>query len=331
MRHGFKNKATSSLARAVDHPIFWWFCFAIIFGIFASTLTTDRTFDFKNYHFYNGFAAFHDRSGLDIFPAHMQTAFFYGADAVYYLHFYIDESPSDAPQYRPFGSLLGRGAGRFFHRPPVRSAELLLAQSCQRGGGFIRSDRRCESRDLGDDGIGPRSRSGDSDRPGAMAHAREGWAQYGLDRARSGRPRRLFGGPQAHSGAAVRRHGPGDRRPIRDRQRLGAVGGVRVRPGRPCRLRRSRRRLALGQCQGLRESDFPGHEQRLQIGPCRADAVGRSPVHPEDAADGGVLSRVLGFPALKRRQRTLDARPANSARLRERCRHRHRFRRPLDS
>jgi hypothetical protein len=85
LRNDFKNNA--SLTKLVNLPIFWWFCFAILFVILASALSTDRTFDFKNYHFYNGFAALHDRRALDVFPGQLQTTYFYGLDVVYYLVF----------------------------------------------------------------------------------------------------------------------------------------------------------------------------------------------------------------------------------------------------
>jgi uncharacterized membrane protein len=68
-------------------PLFWWACFTVGFAIAAAALPTDASFDFKNYHFYNGFAAFHDRRGLDIVPAQLQTSFFYGLDPIYYLIF----------------------------------------------------------------------------------------------------------------------------------------------------------------------------------------------------------------------------------------------------
>jgi len=58
--------------------------FAVGFACLGAALATDGTPDFKNYHYYNGFAAHHDRSALDIFPAQLQTAFFNGLDAVYY-------------------------------------------------------------------------------------------------------------------------------------------------------------------------------------------------------------------------------------------------------
>jgi hypothetical protein len=78
-------RSSARLAKFISLPIFWWFCFAILFAILASTLSIDRTFDFKNYHFYNGFSIFHDRRTLDIFPGQMQTTFFYGLDIIYYL------------------------------------------------------------------------------------------------------------------------------------------------------------------------------------------------------------------------------------------------------
>lgn len=70
--------------KSLDRPFVWGLLFVIAFAIRASLLTTDATFDFANYHFYNGFAVFHDRRALDIFPAQRQTTFFYGPDIVYY-------------------------------------------------------------------------------------------------------------------------------------------------------------------------------------------------------------------------------------------------------
>ena len=64
---------------------FWWICFTIGFALAAAALPTDGSYDFKNYHLYNEFAAFHDRQALDIAPAQLQTGYFYGLDAVYYL------------------------------------------------------------------------------------------------------------------------------------------------------------------------------------------------------------------------------------------------------
>lgn len=68
-------------------PLFWWACFTVGFAIAAAALPTDASYDFKNYHFYNGFAALHDRRGLEIAPAQLQTSFFYGLDVVYYCIF----------------------------------------------------------------------------------------------------------------------------------------------------------------------------------------------------------------------------------------------------
>lgn len=62
---------------------FWWICFTIGFTLAAAALPTDGSYNFKNYHLYNGFAAFHDRRALDIAPAQLQTGYFYGLDAVY--------------------------------------------------------------------------------------------------------------------------------------------------------------------------------------------------------------------------------------------------------
>lgn len=54
------------------------------FAIIAVHLGVDATPDFRIYHFYNGFAAFHDRSKLDIVPAQLQTMNFNAVDAFDY-------------------------------------------------------------------------------------------------------------------------------------------------------------------------------------------------------------------------------------------------------
>lgn len=79
-----KNSAKIRFARMTDSALFWWICFTVGFAIAAAALPTDGTYDFRNYHFYNGFAALHDRRGLDIAPAQLQTSLFYGLDIVYY-------------------------------------------------------------------------------------------------------------------------------------------------------------------------------------------------------------------------------------------------------
>jgi hypothetical protein len=73
--------------KSFDRPVVWGACFGIAFAVVASSLSTDGTYDLANYHFYNGFAVFHDRKALDIVPGQLQTAFYYGLDAVYYLIF----------------------------------------------------------------------------------------------------------------------------------------------------------------------------------------------------------------------------------------------------
>jgi hypothetical protein len=73
--------------RAVRRPgavALWTAAFVLFFGSAAVLLGPDASWDLRNYHFYNGFAAHHDRSGLDIFPAQLQTAMFGGLDAAYY-------------------------------------------------------------------------------------------------------------------------------------------------------------------------------------------------------------------------------------------------------
>lgn len=70
-----------------DNAALWAIAFAVIFAVLAIRLGTDASWDFRNYHFYNGFSVFHDRAGLDILPAQSQTALYKGLDGVYYLLF----------------------------------------------------------------------------------------------------------------------------------------------------------------------------------------------------------------------------------------------------
>jgi hypothetical protein len=81
------SATTVRFAKITDSHYFWWLCFTVGFAVAAAALRTDGSYDLKNYHFYNGFAAFHDRRALDIAPAQLQTGFFYGLDALYYLIF----------------------------------------------------------------------------------------------------------------------------------------------------------------------------------------------------------------------------------------------------
>jgi hypothetical protein len=81
------SQASARFLKSLDRPLAWWLFFAIAAAIAASSFSIDGTSDLGNYHLYNGFSAFHDRKALDIFPAQMQTAFFYGLDAIYYTIF----------------------------------------------------------------------------------------------------------------------------------------------------------------------------------------------------------------------------------------------------
>ena len=83
-RERAENGAMVRFAKIMDCPYFWWICFTVGFAIAAAALPTDGSYDFKNYHFYNGFSAFHDRRALDIAPAQLQTSFFCGLDPIYY-------------------------------------------------------------------------------------------------------------------------------------------------------------------------------------------------------------------------------------------------------
>jgi len=83
------------LRKAADNPFFWWICFTIAFGIVAAMLQTDRSWDLRNYHFYNGFAAFYDRRALDIVPAQGQTMLFPSLDPIYFTIFTsLNDRPS---------------------------------------------------------------------------------------------------------------------------------------------------------------------------------------------------------------------------------------------
>ncbi len=73
--------------KSLDHPLVWWLCFAAGFAIVAASFSTDGSYDLENYHFYNGFAVFHERKGLDIAPGQLQTTLFYGLDSSYYVIF----------------------------------------------------------------------------------------------------------------------------------------------------------------------------------------------------------------------------------------------------
>jgi hypothetical protein len=86
--------ALNRFLQSLDHTFVWWLCFAAGFAVIASRLSTDANFDLENYHLYNGFAAIHDRRALDIVPAQLQTAYFYGLDEIYYLIFtYCNNRP----------------------------------------------------------------------------------------------------------------------------------------------------------------------------------------------------------------------------------------------
>ena len=73
--------------KSLDHPLVWWLCFAAGFAIVAASFSTDGSYDLENYHFYNGFAVFHERKGLDIAAGQLQTTLFYGLDSSYYVIF----------------------------------------------------------------------------------------------------------------------------------------------------------------------------------------------------------------------------------------------------
>ena len=328
-RERAENGAMVRFVKVMDCPYFWWICFTVGFAIAAAALPTDGSYDFKNYHFYNGFSAFHDRRALDIAPAQLQTSFFYGLDPIYYAIFTrLNDHPKLINVLLSIPYSVAATTifviARTFARPAFVWPNLASAAAAVFG--------------LTGASTLPTLATTESDLvPGlailiALARwltSREGWAQYSLDRAWHRRSRGFVGRPQAHPGAFVRWHGGGDRRPMRNRQTIGAAGGVCVRPRRVDRFRGGRRDLALGQRQNLWKSDLPAYEQCVSIGLCRLGALDRRSVPAQDDAHGAPLSGVLGLPFFERRQRIADARPAHSARVGERCCRRPRFRRPL--
>lgn len=101
--------------------------FFVLFAVTAVRLGGDATPDFRIYHFYNGFAALHDRTKLDIAPAQMQTMFFNGLDAVNVLIFRVfDTMPTViniilSVPYSLTAILLFALARIFFGRPGLLS------------------------------------------------------------------------------------------------------------------------------------------------------------------------------------------------------------------
>ena len=214
---------------------------------------------------------------LDIVPAQLQTTLFYGMDAVYYLHFYIIERSTGPYKSSAFDSLLGRGARDFSPRPSVREARFSLARPDQRGDGGVRSDRRCDFRDPGDDTIGTRPRSGDSDCAGA-----HGSPSRRFSAIRSG-PRSALAGslvfrsasssPRRRCSLAWLSRSPPDSRVGKRSAFLEAfafgVAGLVV-------FAALDGAWLWGNAKAYGNPIFPYHEQRISFRPYRARAVGRS-------------------------------------------------------
>ena len=148
--------------KSFDNPLMWWICFSVGFAIVAARLPTDGNYDLENYHFYNGFAAFHERRALDIFPAQLQTTVFYAVDSIYYLIF---KSLNDRPTI--INILLSLpysiAALTIFFIARLFAKRSFIAQPLQCGDRRLRSDRRRDILYLGDDTFEARSRSRNSD------------------------------------------------------------------------------------------------------------------------------------------------------------------------
>ena len=208
--------------KSLDNPVSWWFCFGAGFAILAARLSTDGSWDLENYHFYNGFAVFHDRRALDIFPAQQQTTFFYGPDIVYYSIFsLLNDRPVLINLLLSIPYSLAALAifytARMFATPGYRWP---LAVSA--GGDRPGLHRRRDLGDPCDDTIGCASGSRGSDRARAMASSRARPTQYGLDRAWRSAASPAFRSASSslrrRSSSACSRRSPSDWRSARDRR-----------------------------------------------------------------------------------------------------------------
>ena len=251
--------------KSLDNPVSWWFCFGAGFAILAARLSTDGSWDLENYHIYNGFAVFHDRRGLDIAPAQLQTTLYYGLDTAYYLIFSTFNNrrvvinlllsiPYSMAAVAIFFISRLFAKPRFLWPILVSAAAAVFGLS---GAATFATLATTLSEVL------PESRGSDCLR--GMAHSRARATQYSLDGAWHRRPRRSLRRPQAHSrrrssSACVR----GDRGPSRDRQRSALLEALAFCACRPPCFRPSRRRLAVGQFQAYGNPIFPYHEQCLQ-------------------------------------------------------------------
>ena len=199
----------------------WGLLFVVAFAVRAALLPTDGTFDLANYHFYDGFAIFHDRKALDIFPAQQQTAFFYGPDIVYYSIFsLLNDQPVLINLLLSIPYSLAALAifytARIFAAPGFRWP---LAVSLRGDGAGLQ--RRRDLGDPCDDTIGCASGSRVSDCARAMAHLERArrntvWTALGL--AASPAFRSASSSLRRRSSLACLWRSPSDWRSARDRR-----------------------------------------------------------------------------------------------------------------
>jgi hypothetical protein len=83
----FISAARWRSGNVIESRTTWALLFLVVFPTIAIELGADATPDFRIYHYYNGYAAWTGRSGLDILPAQVQSFFFRGLDATYFLLF----------------------------------------------------------------------------------------------------------------------------------------------------------------------------------------------------------------------------------------------------
>ncbi len=94
-RSGKDGHAGIPLARQARHAPLWALVvFAAVFALASMHFGPDASYDLRNYHLYNGFAALHGRLRLDIAPAQLQS--FY-APALDIIDFVLRRTLNDRP------------------------------------------------------------------------------------------------------------------------------------------------------------------------------------------------------------------------------------------
>jgi hypothetical protein len=281
----------------LSNYVVWWTFFTLIFATVAASLGSDGTPDFKIYHFYNGFAAHHDRSSLDIIPAQKQTAFFNKVDAVYYSLF---TALNHWPRLLNVLLSVPYSAAAF---AVYAIGRLCLARS------FYWRNLACAAAAIfgltGASALPTLATTMTDIVPGTpFLFALLVWLALEKHDRNTAWTAFIVGLIAGFSIGLKLTLAPlfvGLLLAITVRSVLGRRSAVweafRFRGSWRRRFHRNRYFLALGQLPDLWKPNLSSHERRVQIGPGRPMAVDRSSFHAEDRADGVVLSRILGIPA----------------------------------